>query len=122
MVKKDSSVFVQVYKIVRKIPSGRVTTYGAISRLLNGKLSAQGVGWALNALKQRASKGQEASKDSFHSGNVPWHRVINSQGGISTSNNVGIPQDYQRTLLEAEGIKFTEDGRVELGKYLFELS
>lgn len=109
----DVSVYFEVYEIVKGIPSGRILTYGLISNLLNKRLSAQGVGWALRALSS------DKSNKKYHSGNVPWHRVINSTGGISTSRNTEMPPDLQQSLLEAEGIVFNSEGKLDMQKYLW---
>jgi methylated-DNA-protein-cysteine methyltransferase-like protein len=105
-------VFSDVYKIVRRIPRGKVLTYGMISHLMDGRLSAQGVGWALKALASATGKGEPA-------GSVPWQRVINSSGRISTHKNPDIPPNLQRVLLEKEGVKFDGDDKVDLGRYLW---
>ena len=107
------SVYFEVYEIVKGIPRGRVLTYGLISNMLEKRLSAQGVGWALRALSN------DKSDKKYHSGNVPWHRVVNSTGGVSTSRNTDMPPDLQQTLLEAEGVKFDREGKMELPQYLF---
>jgi methylated-DNA-protein-cysteine methyltransferase-like protein len=119
------SVYQSVYEIVQSIPPGRVLTYGLISNLLGGRLSAQGVGWALRALpselerlsKQKAVK--KASTARYSSDIVPWHRVINSQGGISTRRILGLPWDLQRELLENEGVVFDHEEKTDLEKYLW---
>ena len=108
-----SETFNRVYEIVSAIPRGKVLTYGLISNLMEGRLSAQGVGWALNSLKNSHS-----GNNCFNSDNVPWHRVINSKGMISTHKRHEIAPDRQRKLLEAEGVIFEED-RVDLEKYLW---
>lgn len=113
---KSSSVFSEVYKIVQQIPKGKVLTYGAISNKLNRRLSAQAVGWALNALPERPTKSSDSSASQYHSGNVPWHRVINSKGGVSTSKRPDMPEDQQQNMLEAEGVRFV-DCCVPLEKY-----
>ncbi len=110
------SVYYQVYEIVRDIPRGRVLTYGLISHMIGKRLSAQGVGWALRALP--AAEDSVAGKK-FHSGNVPWHRVINASGGVSTTRNTDMPPDLQKTLLAAEGIKFNREAKIDLDKYLW---
>ena len=99
------------YKIVSSIPEGKVLTYGLISNLMEGRLSAQGVGWALNSLKS-------SGDDGYNSKSVPWHRVINSKGMVSTHKRPEIDPDLQRKLLEAEGVVFKDD-RVDLNKYLW---
>ncbi|HMO23859.1 MAG TPA: MGMT family protein [Candidatus Melainabacteria bacterium] len=107
-----SEVFERVYHIVQAIPRGKVLTYGLISQMLGGRLSAQGVGWALNALS--------GNKDSrYHSENVPWQRVINSKGMVSTNRRGDLPPDLQRRLLEDEGIVFDENERIDLNRYLW---
>lgn len=109
--------FEQVYEIVRKIPKGKVFTYALISKRMNGRLSAAAVGWAMNALGN--------GKTGYTSENVPWHRVINSKGTISTTHESGVlaksgrPVKLQQILLEQEGIIFTEDGSVDLTRFLW---
>jgi methylated-DNA-protein-cysteine methyltransferase-like protein len=112
--KTDSglSPYQQVYKIVQRIPKGKVLTYGMISHHLGGRLSAQAVGWALKALPTEVSS-------AFSVANTPWHRVINSQGRLSTHKNANIPPDLQRELLEKEGIKFNEEEAIDLNRYLW---
>lgn len=103
--------YCSVYKLVQRIPAGRVLTYGAISKLLGRRLSAQGVGWAMKALSSGPSEDRP-----YHSQNVPWHRVVNSQGTISTSSAPGV----QQALLEAEGVEFDEHGLIDLKRFLFD--
>ena len=100
----------QVYAVVRRIPKGKVLTYGLVSYMVNERLSAQGVGWALQAL---------ASVKEKRTTPVPWHRVINSQGGISTHKNPNIPPGLQRGLLEKEGVVFGAEEKIDLGRYLW---
>lgn len=88
--------------MVQRVPRGRVTTYGHVAALCGKPRAARTVGWALHALPEGSD--------------VPWHRVINAQGGISISK-VGIPPALQRALLEAEGVKFDRDGRVDLKRW-----
>lgn len=91
-------VFARVHAWVAKIPRGRVATYGQLSELLEGRLSPVGVGWALRASGPR----------------LPWHRVVNSAGGISTERE---QPGRQRALLAAEGVSFAADGTIDLGRY-----
>jgi methylated-DNA-protein-cysteine methyltransferase related protein len=88
-------IFARVHALVKAIPKGRVATYGQLSQLVDGRLTPVGIGWAMSA----------ASPD------VPWHRVINSKGGISTGNGM------QRAMLESEGVSFRADGTIDLAKY-----
>lgn len=87
--------FAHVWAWVKKVPRGRVVTYGQLSILIERRLTPVGVGWALSA----------APPD------VPWHRVVNAKGGISTKD------DRQRALLSKERVRFGEDGCVELARY-----
>jgi methylated-DNA-protein-cysteine methyltransferase-like protein len=98
---KDS-FFEQVYRVAQRIPRGKVATYGQIARLLGQPRAARTVGWALHSLPE--------GKD------VPWQRVINSQGMVSLgSDRHGAV--VQRVLLEGEGVVFDERGRVDLDVY-----
>ncbi len=89
----------EIYAVVRQIPPGRVATYGQIGMSLSPPCPARTVGWALAALG-RSGAGKE----------VPWHRVVNSQGRVSTGR-------YQRELLEREGVVFDDDGRIDLDEF-----
>jgi len=95
--------FEQVYRLVRQVPPGKVTSYGAIARMLGNPRAARTVGWALHSLPPSVPPS---------GGDVPWHRIINSQGRISTSCQEH-DANLQRVLLEAEGIEFDEDGTVD---------
>ena len=92
-----------VYELVRRIPYGRVSTYGRIAALTPVPRGARGVGWALAGL------GEEQSQV------VPWWRVINAAGRISNERHAAL----QRELLEAEGVLFDERGYVDLRHYLW---
>lgn len=97
----SDSFFKQVYGLVRQIPPGKVATYGQIAALLGNPRGARAVGWAMRA----------CPKD------VPWHRVINSQGRISERGRHPYDVDLQRAMLEAEGVAFEHSGRVDLSIY-----
>jgi len=118
--RKELNAFEQVYEIVRKIPRGKVFTYGLISKRMNKRLSAAAVGWAMNAL------GKSKPDSEYTSSTVPWHRVINSQGKLSTNLDSGMltsegsPENLQRVLLEQEGISFRDDGSIDLSFYLWD--
>ena len=92
----DVPPFQRVLAIVKSIPRGRVATYGQISRMIDGRLTPVGVGWAIRSAPE---------------GSVPWQRVVNARGGISTD---GEHPGLQRSLLEAEGVPFDVDGCVDL--------
>jgi methylated-DNA-protein-cysteine methyltransferase-like protein len=95
------AVFEKVYRMVLLIPKGRVMTYGQIARLLGGRYSPRLVGWAMHATPKDAR-------------NIPWHRVINSRGGISTGKVLAHNPDLQKWMLEAEGISFDDHDRCDL--------
>jgi len=97
-----STFYDAVYRMVRRIPRGRVTTYGHVAALCGKPRAARTVGWALHALPDESG--------------VPWHRVINSRGGISISK-VGLPPELQRALLRAEGVEFDAQGLVDLQRW-----
>ena len=89
----------RIYRVVQRIPRGRVATYGQVASLAGLAGHARQVGYALHALPQ----------DSV----VPWHRVVNATGGISTRATPG-GELTQRLLLEKEGIRLDGKGRVRL--------
>jgi methylated-DNA-protein-cysteine methyltransferase-like protein len=91
--------FELVWQLVGRIPKGRVATYGQLSDLIGRRLTPVGIGWALRAVPEGA---------------LPWHRVVNASGGVST--NAEHP-GLQRMLLEAEGVIFGSDGRIDLERF-----
>src|SRR5262245_14345089 len=101
---KFQRVFEKIYRLVLRIPRGRVMTYGQIARLLEERYSPRLVGWAMHA----------TPKDKR---NIPWHRVINSQGAVSTGRVILAEPDRQRLMLEAEGVVFDARGRCDLSAY-----
>ena len=105
--KKDAfSFFDDVYEVVRKIPRGRVTSYGAIAGYLGTKLSARMVGWAMNAshLQKRA---------------VPAHRVVN-RNGMLTGKQHFTPPSLMEELLLKEKITVKEEKIVDFEKYFWD--
>ena len=92
------SLYTRIYNIVRQVPAGKVVAYGQIANML-GSCSARQVGYAMAALKE--------SKEML---DVPWQRVINSQGR-SSSFGGGIGTSMQMELLRQEGIRFDDSGR-----------
>lgn len=93
----------RIYDAVRQIPPGFVCTYGDIAAMVGLPGRARQVGYALHALP----------KDS----DVPWHRVINAKGMISTGGGYPPEKAPQRKLLEAEGVEFDAKGKVDLDVY-----
>ena len=90
--------FQRVYKVVRTIPVGRVTTYGLIAKKLGSASSARTVGWALNA--------------SHNDSSIPAHRVVNRNGLLSGKHHFkGF--DLMKQLLENEGIEVNDDKVVD---------
>lgn len=93
--KKDSSFFELVFDLVRLIPKGRVTSYGAVAAALGAKSSARMVGWAMNGSFRIRPK-------------VPAHRVVNRQGLLTGKIHFAYPGQMQE-LLEKEGTKVKDD-------------
>ena len=93
-------VYERIYRVVRQIPRGKVATYSQIARIVD-RCTARMVGYAMAALRGRTD--------------VPWQRVINSRGEISTRSR-GDGALSQRKSLEKEGIRFDSRGRVNLRK------
>lgn len=98
---EPSDIYLAIWQSVRRIPRGKVATYGGIARMSGLAGRARQVGYALHNLP--------------HNFDVPWHRVINAQGRISLPRNGG-HFDRQRLLLEREGIVLTR-GRIDLKRY-----
>jgi len=92
----------QIYAVVRRIPRGRVATYGQVAALCGMPGRARQVGWALHALR--------AERD------VPWQRVINARGELSRRGEPAAAR-VQRAILEREGVVFARSGRVDLAAH-----
>lgn len=101
----SDSFFERVYAIVRQIPYGRVTSYGAIAKALGTARSARMVGWAMNA-----SHGLE---------DVPAHRVVNRKGLLTGKHHFD-GTNLMQQLLESEGIKIQDNQILDLDKYYWE--
>ena len=101
--------FERVHAVVRRVPSGRVTTYGRVARAVTAAgypLSARAAGWAL----RNSPAG------------VPWHRVVNAEGALSAELSGNCEPGRQRALLAREGVPFDDRGRVRLDRCVFEPS
>lgn len=95
------SLYKRIYAAVRRIPAGRVSTYGRIAKLAKAP-GPRVVGYAMAALRDGST--------------VPWQRVVNHKGEISL-RRVGDGQCRQRHLLEAEGVHFSLGDRIDLKAY-----
>lgn len=109
----EKSFYEQVYAVVRRIPAGTVTSYGRIAQMLGRPNAARAVGYALSALKDNSDEEADDYDD------VPWHRVINSQGRISIQNREYSAQQQAR-LLRSEGVRVSEDLHIDLSEFLWE--
>ncbi len=94
----------RIYAAVRMIPSGKVATYGQIATLAGQARAFRACGTLMGQVVDNT---------------IPWHRVINAQGRVSTGNDVARPM-IQRQLLEAEGIHFRRSGTCDLKLYRWE--
>ena len=108
-----TNFYKQVYKVVQRIPAGKVTSYGRIAKLLGRPNAARAVGYALSSLK-RPDSGYL-----YTSATVPWQRVINSQGRISI-NHRETTANKQAAILRQEGVEVSEELRVNMNVYLWE--
>ncbi len=97
---RNERLFERVYALVRRVPRGRVVTYGQVARALGMPRGARTVGWAMRVC---------------HDPNVPWHRVVNAQGKISPRPTTGYQE--QQARLREEGIRFDRAGKISLDKY-----
>lgn len=96
-----SDSYARIYAVIRRIPRGRVASYGQVAELAGLPGHARQVGYALHALSSATA--------------LPWHRVINAAGEISRRSRPGAELTQQQ-LLEAEGVEFDLRGRVRLAK------
>lgn len=95
-----ASLYDRIYRVVRRIPAGNVTSYGKIARMLN--TGPRQVGYAMAAVTEEQQ--------------VPWHRVVNSKGELSLRKE-GKADERQRQRLLEEGIVFDKNGRIDFDKY-----
>ncbi len=94
----ETSAWHEVWDIVRQIPSGQVMNYGQVAALHTRPLTPRAVGWAMHDCPD----------------DVPWHRVVSVRGECSTDRVAGTSPGRQRRRLEAEGVSFGSDGRVDM--------
>jgi methylated-DNA-protein-cysteine methyltransferase-like protein len=101
----EPSFFLKVYEVVRQIPEGKVTSYGAIAKYLGSPQSSRMVGWAMNAAHSLAD--------------VPAHRVVNRKGLLTGTHHFGGGTIMQQ-LLENEGVLIKEDQIQDFEKYFWD--
>jgi methylated-DNA-protein-cysteine methyltransferase-like protein len=101
----QNNFFEQVYEIVKEIPFGRVTSYGAIAQALGAKKSSRMVGWAMNACHNRPE--------------IPAHRVVNRNGLLTGKMHFSTPTEMEERL-KKEGINITNDQIVEFQKIFWD--
>jgi methylated-DNA-protein-cysteine methyltransferase-like protein len=94
--------FAAIYAAVRRIPRGRVATYGQVARLLGSPRAARIVGWAMHGTPRGSG--------------IPWHRVVQRGGGLSPTVSPHDP-GRQRRLLEREGVTFLLNGRIDMAAH-----
>ncbi|HET9887989.1 MAG TPA: MGMT family protein [bacterium] len=97
-----SETYQRIYRVIRRIPSGRVATYGQIAQLAGLSGHARQVGYALHSVPEGHS--------------LAWHRVINARGEISARSDAR-SEKLQRALLEREGIVFDDEARISLHRF-----
>ncbi|HTJ21310.1 MAG TPA: MGMT family protein [Gemmatimonadaceae bacterium] len=104
---RAATAYDRIYAVVRRVPNGKVTTYGAVARIAGLPGRARQVGYALAALRDGTS--------------VPWHRVVNAQGKLSLAR-AGSPSGItQRLRLTREGVRVDAGDRVSLARYGWKL-
>ena len=104
MTDKNDNFFERVYAIARQIPYGKVTSYGAIAKVLGAARSARMVGWAMNA--------------SHNLEDVPAHRVVN-RIGLLTGKNHFDGTNLMQQLLESEGIEVIDNQIIDFDKHFW---
>lgn len=101
---QDDNVYDRIYAVVRKIPSGRVTNYGAIARYIGMSRGARLVGWAMN---------------NSHTMDVPAHRVVNRIGMLTGKHHFP-GANMMKELLESEGVQVENDIVIEFDKLFWD--
>jgi methylated-DNA-protein-cysteine methyltransferase related protein len=97
-----SDTYARIYAVVKRVPRGRVATYGQVATLARLPRHARLVGYALNVLPSGSS--------------VPWHRIVNAKGQVSPRANALGHEDLQAQLLRREGVRFVE-GTISLDRF-----
>lgn len=105
------TVFLRVWRVVLRVPRGRVATYGQIARMAGLPRGARTVGWAMRAIPDDAR---------VLGRRVPWHRIINASGGISPRGSfLDEAIRRQAAALRREGVAVSRAGRIDLRRYLW---
>jgi len=99
---REASSYERIWRVVARIPRGRVATYGQVAELAGLPRAARQAGYAMHALPSGLR--------------VPWQRVVNARGEVSPRSDPGGEQ-VQRVLLEREGVAFDPRGRIDLARY-----
>lgn len=102
---KNKDFFLTVHEVVKLVPKGRVTTYGAIAKYLGSPRSSRMVGWAMNAAAKNAD--------------IPAHRVVNRNGLLTGKHHFSTAKKMEE-LLNAEGIKVVDDKVIDFQQLLWE--
>jgi methylated-DNA-protein-cysteine methyltransferase-like protein len=97
------SSYERYYEVIRRVPRGRVATYGTVAREAGLPGRARQVGYALAALPDAAD--------------VPWQRIVNARGEVSPRSAALGYEQLQRSLLETEGVEFDARGRIDLDRF-----
>lgn len=102
---EEPGFFERVYQAVCRIPEGRISSYGEVARMVSGRASgARTVGWALGSLSEERAK------------QVPWWRVLRADGSLGMGRDPEAAA-LQRRRLEAEGLRFDAEGRIDIGRF-----
>ncbi|MHA2398288.1 MAG: MGMT family protein [Promethearchaeota archaeon] len=96
----------EVIHLIKSIPKGKVLTYGLIAKLAGNPRAARQVSWVLHSSSKKY--------------NLPWHRVISSSGEVSLRSNDD--KQYQKRLLELEGVTFSNEFKIDLKKHLWDIN
>jgi len=97
-------IHARIYAVIRRIPEGKVATYGQVATLAGFPGHARQVGQALRSVPEGVKE-------------VPWQRVINAKGEVSPRGGLGWEEGYQRHRLEEEGVEFDRRGRIDLERF-----
>jgi methylated-DNA-protein-cysteine methyltransferase related protein len=95
---QKAQIYAKIYLVTQQIPAGQVASYGDVAKVVGGGIDGRTVGYALGEMGELASQ-------------VPWQRVVNREGGISTRGA------EQRALLEQEGVAFDNQGRAIMARH-----